>query len=172
MVTKYQTKLIDTYSPSPKGELQSLMTESQPRFFQSLARDLGERSASALLGVYGPRTEPLRAYLADTLRKPAGHLDSFLADPVFEAIFDWKQAGQSMLELAVDGFLTEELVEAMATESDEKHLKDYVFPMERRPYTHQLTAWQHLKREDPQSVLITSGTGSGKTEGILGAHPG
>ena len=143
------------------------MSESQPRFFQSLARDLVERSASALLGVYGPRTEPLRAYLADVLRKPAGHLDSFLADPVFEAVFDWKQAEQSMLELAVDGFLTEELVEAMATESHEKHLKDYVFPMERRPYTHQLTAWQHLTREDPQSVLITSGTGSGKTEGFL-----
>ena len=143
------------------------MSESQPRFFQSLTRDLVERSASALLGVYGPRTEPLRAYLADVLRKPAGHPDSFLADPVFEAIFDWKRADPSMLELAVDGFLTEALVEAMATASDEERLRDYLFPMERRPFTHQLAAWQLLKREDPQSVLITSGTGSGKTEGFL-----
>ena len=144
------------------------MSESQsPRFFQSLTRDLVERSASALLGVYGPRTDPLRAYLADVLRKPHGHPDSFLADPVFEAIFDWKRAKPSMLELAVEDFLAEELVEAMATEALEKDLKEYRFPRDRRPFTHQLAAWRLLKRDDPQSVLITSGTGSGKTEGFL-----
>lgn len=144
------------------------MSEPQtPRFFQSLTRDLVERSASALLGVYGPRTDPLRAYLADVLKKPHGHPDSFLADPVFEAIFDWKRAKPSMLKLAVDDFLAEELVEAMATEAGEKELKEYRFPRGRRPFTHQLAAWQLLKRDDPQSVLITSGTGSGKTEGFL-----
>lgn len=144
------------------------MNERQsPRFFQSLSRDLVERSASALLGVYGPRTDPLRAYLADVLKKPHGHPDSFLADPVFEAIFDWKRAEPSMLDLAVEDFLTEELVEAMATEAVEKDLKEYRFPRDRRPFTHQLAAWRLLKRDDPQSVLITSGTGSGKTEGFL-----
>ena len=29
-----------------------------PRFFESLTRDLVERSASSLLGIYGPRTDP------------------------------------------------------------------------------------------------------------------
>ena len=72
-----------------------------------------------------------------------------------------------MLELAVDDFLAEELVEAMATEAAENRLKEYRFPLDRHPFTHQLAAWRLLKREDPQSVLITSGTGSGKTEGFL-----
>ena len=140
---------------------------SRPRFFESLIRDLVERSASSLLGIYGPRTDPLRAFLSDALQKPPGHPDSFLADPVFEAIFDWERTDQSMLELAVDGFLTEELVMAMDRKSKEERLAEYRFPSEWHPFTHQLAAWEHLKREDPQSVIITSGTGSGKTEGFL-----
>ena len=140
---------------------------SQPRFFESLTRDLIERSASSLLGIYGPRTDPLRAFLSDALQRPPGHPDSFLADPVFEAIFDWKRADPSMLELAVDGFLTEELVTAMDSESEEERLAEYRFPSEWHPFVHQLSAWKQLKREQPQSVLITSGTGSGKTEGFL-----
>lgn len=140
---------------------------SQPRFFESLTRDLIERSASSLLGIYGPGTDPLRAFLSDALQKPPGHPDSFLADPVFEAIFDWKRADRSMLDLAVDGFLTEELVTAMDGKSDDERLAEYRFPSKWHPFTHQLSAWQHLKREDPQSVLVTSGTGSGKTEGFL-----
>jgi hypothetical protein len=33
-----------------------------------------------------------------------------------------------------------------------------------RPYRHQLEAWQILGQDKPQSVVVTSGTGSGKTE--------
>ena len=140
---------------------------ASPRFFESLTRDLIERSASSLLGIYGPRTEALRAFLSQVLQRPAGHPDSFLADPVFEAIFDWQQVEHSMLDLAEQRFLTEELVEAMDKKADDERLSEYQFPMERHPYTHQYAAWKHLKRERPQSVLITSGTGSGKTEGFL-----
>ncbi|MYI46653.1 MAG: DEAD/DEAH box helicase [Gemmatimonadetes bacterium] len=140
---------------------------SPPRFFESLTRDLVERSASSLLGIYGPRTDPLRAFLSDALQKPPGHPDSFLADPVFEAIFDWEQADRSMLELAIDGFLTEELVLAMDRKSEDERLAEYRFPSEWHPFSHQMSAWEQLKRSDPQSVIITSGTGSGKTEGFL-----
>ena len=140
---------------------------TQRRFFESLIRDLVERSASSLLGIYGPRTDALRAFLSDALQKPPGHPDSFLADPVFEAIFDWEHADRSMLELAMDGFLTEELVLAMDHQSEDERLAEYRFPADWHPFTHQMTAWQQLKREDAQSVLITSGTGSGKTEGFL-----
>ena len=138
-----------------------------PRFFESFTRDLIERSASSLLGIYGPRTEPLREFLSQVLQQPAGHPDSFLADPVFEAIFDWQQVKHSMLDLAEQGFLTEVLVEAMDQKADDERLAEYQFPMERHPYTHQYAAWKQLKRERPHSVLITSGTGSGKTEGFL-----
>ena len=72
-----------------------------------------------------------------------------------------------MFDLAQQGFLTEELVEAMDTEADDERLAEYRFPMQRHPFTHQYAAWKQLKRDEPQSVLITSGTGSGKTEGFL-----
>ena len=138
-----------------------------PRFFESLTRDLVERSASSLLGIYGPRTDPLRAFLSQVLQRPAGHPDSFLADPAFEAIFDWQQVKPAMDDLALQGFLTEALVEAMDTKAADEQLADNRFPMDRHPYTHQYAAWKQLKRDEPQSVLITSGTGSGKTEGFL-----
>ena len=138
-----------------------------PRFFEPLIRDLVERSASSLLGVYGPRTDSLRAHLSKVLQEPAGHEQSFLADPVFEAIFDWETAEVTMSELAKRDFLSERLVQAMATEAEEDRLKEYVFPRNRRPFRHQYAAWKHLKAGDPRSVLITSGTGSGKTEGFL-----
>lgn len=45
---------------------------------------------------------------------------------------------------------------------------DYRFPKSRRPFRHQLEAWEHLSKPgNPQSVLVTSGTGSGKTECFL-----
>ena len=138
-----------------------------PRFFESLTRDLVERSASSLLGIYGPRTDPLRAFLSQVLQRPAGHPDSFLADPAFEAIFDWQRVEPSMFDLSQQAFLTEQLVEAMDTEAEDERLAEYRFPMDRQPFTHQYAAWKQLKRNEPQSVLITSGTGSGKTEGFL-----
>ncbi len=72
-----------------------------------------------------------------------------------------------MLDLAQQGFLTEELVEAMDEKASDERLSEYQFPMEWHPYTHQYAAWKQLTREKPRSVLITSGTGSGKTEGFL-----
>src|SRR6185312_13275281 len=44
---------------------------------------------------------------------------------------------------------------------------DYRFPRTRKPFLHQADAWQLLAEPKPQSVLVTSGTGSGKTECFL-----
>ncbi|HYN79020.1 MAG TPA: DEAD/DEAH box helicase, partial [Lamprocystis sp. (in: g-proteobacteria)] len=40
----------------------------------------------------------------------------------------------------------------------------YRFGRERHPYRHQLEAWKILRQETPQSLVVASGTGSGKTE--------
>jgi len=98
---------------------------------------------------------------------PAGEGASFLADPVFEAIFDWVTADETMAELAADGLLERSLVRAMATPSARSELREYVFPEDRKPFRHQLAAWRHLTQPEPRSVLVTSGTGSGKTEAFL-----
>lgn len=140
---------------------------SSTRFFEPLLRKLAERSASSLVGIYGPRTAALRRYLLEALGRPAGERGSFLADPVFEAIFEWERIDESMCDLATTGFLMEEVVQAMDTPADDRRLAEYRFRRGLKPFTHQMAAWQRLKQQSPQSVLITSGTGSGKTEGFL-----
>lgn len=57
---------------------------------------------------------------------------------------------------------------ARAMESPPKDLaQEYTFPGNRHPFTHQLAAWDILNRAVPQSLVVTSGTGSGKTECFL-----
>lgn len=41
---------------------------------------------------------------------------------------------------------------------------EYRFASSQTPYRHQLEAWEILGRAEPQSLVVTSGTGSGKTE--------
>lgn len=137
------------------------------RFFRSLAEEVGSRSAAAIIGALGPTSAPLRARLRETLDVPPGEGASFLADPVFEAIFDWRASDVTMSGLAAEGLLDPSLVRAMATRSARSELAEYVFPESRRPFLHQLEAWRHLAAADPRSVLVTSGTGSGKTESFL-----
>ena len=40
-------------------------------------------------------------------------------------------------------------------------------PQQSPSFTHQLAAWEILNRPEPQSLVVTSGTGSGKTECFL-----
>lgn len=110
---------------------------------------------------------PLRQRLRETLSVPPGEGASFLADPVFEAIFDWESGDATMTDLAAEGLLHRDLVEAMATPSGDAALREYVFPEDRRPFIHQQAAWRQLGGTEARSVLVTSGTGSGKTECFL-----
>jgi replicative superfamily II helicase len=44
---------------------------------------------------------------------------------------------------------------------------EYRFPSDRHPYSHQLRTWELLSAEAKKSAIVTSGTGSGKTECFL-----
>ncbi|MGP8990722.1 DEAD/DEAH box helicase, partial [Enterobacter asburiae] len=71
-----------------------------------------------------------------------------------------------MSSLAGGNMLHQRLARAM--ESPPKDLaQEYTFPGNRHPFTHQLAAWDILNRAVPQSLVVTSGTGSGKTECFL-----
>jgi DEAD/DEAH box helicase domain-containing protein len=137
------------------------------RFFSSLVNELSERSTSAVLGALGPVSNPLRAHIRARFDVPPGVDGGFLADPVFEPIFEWKSCGETMQQLAARGLLSRDLVDAMNSRPEDAKLREYRFPRDREPYTHQLGAWERLTAREPQSVLVTSGTGSGKTECFL-----
>ncbi len=140
------------------------MTESALSF-ADVVRDLSQRSSRALSSQLAVRSPTLRRFLTDTFQAPAGSDGALLADPVFEATFGWRVAQETMTDLAKSDTLSRRLVDAM--DSPPSDCADYRFDRDWHPYEHQLQCWQLLAREPAQSVLVTSGTGSGKTECFL-----
>jgi hypothetical protein len=101
------------------------------------------------------------------LSQPPGSPDALLAEPVFEAAFGGEAADCTLGELR-GRLLHAELVRALTQPAQRDLAEDYTFPAERRPYRHQYEAWMALTdRAQARSVLVSSGTGSGKTECFL-----
>jgi ATP-dependent helicase YprA (DUF1998 family) len=130
-------------------------------YFAALINQLSQRSAEATLSILGISNPTLRQFLSQQFNSPFGNENNFLANPVFEAIFGWQEANQKMDNLA-GSLLERKLIDAMDKPPSE--LKDYAFRKNWYPYQHQWKAWEKLAATEPQSVVITSGTGSGKTE--------
>ena len=132
----------------------------------NLISDLSTRSGRAILSQLGLRSPALRKHLAELYARGPGEPGSLLADPVVEAAFGWKVADTDMSSLAKRGLLTRNLVRAMDSPPSEFRA-EYRFPATRKPFEHQLDCWNHLLDVVPRSVLVASGTGSGKTECFL-----
>ncbi|CAM4202224.1 DEAD/DEAH box helicase [Vibrio neonatus] len=134
-------------------------------YFESIIDQLTKRASRATLGQFGVRSKPLREFLWQMYSQSPGIEGSFLGDPVFEATFGWKPYSKTMKSLSGD-MLEESVVNAMA--NPPKELKeDYLFDSNWYPYEHQHEAWKHLTADEPRSVIVSSGTGSGKTECFL-----
>ncbi|MCX7092700.1 MAG: DEAD/DEAH box helicase [Methylobacter sp.] len=130
-------------------------------YFQPLIAQLSQRSAEATLSVLGISDPSLRQFLSEQFNQPVGDSNNFLADPVFEHIFGWEEANINMERLA-GSLLERSLLDAM--DKPPVDLKDYAFRKDWQPYQHQYKSWLKLSESKPQSIVITSGTGSGKTE--------
>ncbi|MEH6628886.1 MAG: DEAD/DEAH box helicase [Motiliproteus sp.] len=117
-------------------------------YYSQLVPQLVRRSSEATLSLLGITQPELRHYLSKRFNDEPGSEDSFLADPLFEAVFGWQPADKTTKQLS--GHLLEE-----------KLINVLGIP---RPYEHQLKSWQALLADQPKSVVVTSGTGSGKTE--------
>lgn len=130
-------------------------------FYSPLVSEALTRSAEATLGILGVSDPNLRNYLKHELIQQPGNPTSFLADPVFEHTFAWESAELTMDDLK-GTLLPEELVNAL--DSPPKEYAEQAFKSDWNPYTHQLEAWKVLGEGKKQSLVATSGTGSGKTE--------
>ncbi|SDX49204.1 ATP-dependent helicase YprA, contains C-terminal metal-binding DUF1998 domain [Allochromatium warmingii] len=139
--------------------------EQHDRFYAALTEQLSRRATRAVLGLCGFRNRALREYLRALLDQAPGLPGAFLADPVFEASFGWEQAEASLGDLS-GSLLHPQLVQALSTPQRHGLLDDYSFPVTQHPYRHQLEAWRTLIKAG-RSILVSSGTGSGKTECFL-----
>lgn len=138
----------------------------QKNYFSALTNNLSKRSERAAQGLLSLGNPQLRQFLHERLTAAPGTSGAWLADPVFEPTFGWKESAETMSSLAGGSLLHQQLAKVM--QSPPKDLaQEYAFPSNRHPFTHQLAAWEILNRDEPQSLVVTSGTGSGKTECFL-----
>lgn len=134
----------------------------EQRYFSDMLTALSNRANYSTVSWLGFSNVPLRRHLMDVFSRPFGDSGSFLADPTFEAVFGWTPSTTRMSELS-GNLLSASLVDAM--DSPPKSLvKENRFAKDRFPYVHQVQSWKILAEEPPKSLIVTSGTGSGKTE--------
>jgi len=133
-----------------------------PNYFSSLVPEMATRAARATVSRLGFSNPALRRYLSQLFAASPGEPGCFVGEPVFEATFGWETADVSMESLA-PSLLVPTLINALDKPAGEAGA-NYRFPRDGSPYKHQLAAWQLLGQAEPQSVIVTSGTGSGKTE--------
>lgn len=121
---------------------------------ERLLSRLPTEAADAIVGMARPKSSDLARHLRQRLGGPAGDEGSFLSEPYLEGAFPWLSAegGWDGLD---PGLLHPQTTSTLRQVSP--------FP----PYAHQVEAWSKLCSGDPASVIVSSGTGSGKTECFL-----
>lgn len=124
-----------------------------PKYFRTIIDQLQYRSSEATLGVLGVASNPLRTHLREQFVGLDNPTSNILSDPVFESVFPWKESGTSLGELSPH--LIHPRFAAALTKS---------FPAGFMPYQHQIRSWRLLAEQEKKSLVITTGTGSGKTE--------
>lgn len=128
-------------------------------YFKELVNQSLNRTREATVSILGVTDPGLRQHLVEQMHNRMGEEGCFLAPPVFEHTFGWEQGDVTLAQLKGD-LLSPSLLSAI-TETDNS---DYRFDAELLPYLHQLQSWEALLAPEPRSAVITTGTGSGKTE--------
>lgn len=98
----------------------------------------------------------------ECLRELLDEKEPLIAEPVFQTIFPWESAKKTFEEHATSlHILDKEFVQALSDIKGDG--EEFRFPSDRYPYKHQSESWKGML-VDKKTVVVTSGTGSGKTE--------
>jgi len=125
--------------------------------------EVKRRTTEAIIAQSGLSHEGLRRYLRELLGGDDPSIGALLQEPVLEGAHPFVTVDEAMAALS-GSLLHPDLVTALDELGDDH---EYRFPRSRKPFRHQADAWRLLADREPQSVLVTSGTGSGKTECFL-----
>lgn len=136
------------------------MITTDTRSLNGLIKQALYRTQEATIGVLSIQHDGLRNHLRQQMSNELGHENCFLADPVIEHTFGWQESPFTFGDLVERQLLSPKLLNNLQNCQPESHR----FTANMHPYTHQVQAWQHLLADTPKSAIITSGTGSGKTE--------
>lgn len=126
----------------------------------ALLQRIPKRLAEAALSMYRPADPGLRQWLEARLSAYPGSEGGILGDPLIECMFRWQSGDATLADLQASGQFHPKFIEALDLAPG-----DYRFPTTRRPFVHQQAALDAVTRG--QSVLVSAGTGAGKTESFL-----
>lgn len=111
--------------------------------FVNIYQQTEERMRLALLSLWAPGGHPMRPTLEQLLKRDDERL---IQEPVFQSTFGWEPTDDNNW----DTYLNSTVVDKLKIGA------------EFLPYKHQTKSWKALK--EGNSIVVTSGTGSGKTE--------
>lgn len=88
--------------------------------------------------------------------------EPLLSEPVFQSRFPWEESDITFAEHSSKlHLLQQSFVDALSSDNIDEELR---FPKDRHPYKHQTESWKTMLSDQGKSIVVTSGTGSGKTE--------
>ncbi|HEY5071764.1 MAG TPA: DEAD/DEAH box helicase [Caulobacteraceae bacterium] len=127
--------------------------------------ELRARTTEAIIGQSGLNHAGLNAEIRRRFACAESREGGVIQEPVLEAALPYVPADETLDDLSGQ-LLEPALVDAL--DGAETPDRPYRFRRTQHPYAHQLEAWRRLNdQETKRSVLVTSGTGSGKTECFL-----
>lgn len=132
--------------------------------FKTLISELEQYPREAVLSCIPAIPDNLRSYICNQLSRTDADGNSLLSDPVFEPMFGWMPSSKTFDDLSSE-LLPASFVDNLDSASRAENGK-YGFSRDLHPYSHQLSAWETLINTN-QSLVVASGTGSGKTESFM-----
>ena len=123
-------------------------------FYMSAKKMLTDSLVSMWFRGQGQEQEYMRRILSEE--------EPLLSEPVFQSIFPWEESAETFGEhYSKLNILSQSFVQALSSETVEESLR---FPLDRHPYKHQTKSWKTMLSDKGKTIVVTSGTGSGKTE--------
>lgn len=121
--------------------------------FAHIYNETIENLRLALLSLWAPGKHPMRKAIEELFDR-----EPLISEPVFQSTFSWKKVGNDDWRSSLDHDVWEKLerIRREKAEQQGKKFKPFV------PFKHQAQSWEALAQG--KSIVVTSGTGSGKTE--------
>lgn len=120
--------------------------------FTEFYNKVERRLTDAALSLWATGDKEFQSYLRQLINK-----DPLLSEIVYQGTYPWEPANKEFGEVAPTFDLS--FIQALDSIKNE----EFRFPIDRRPYRHQIQSWQALL-DRKKSIVVTTGTGSGKTE--------
>ena len=124
--------------------------------FKNIYSNTEARLEECLLSLWVPGDHHMRKAIIDMFKR-----EPYVGEPYFQSAFGWKQIANGInWKMGYESFVAD-MIERLGTDNGKRAW---------RPYTHQHESWDLLNNSTPgnaQSIVVTSGTGSGKTECFL-----